>query len=268
MFQSIAFGGGGVRGGMLVGAISALERTQGLVFPKGVYGTSIGAVLATAVAFQMNAQQIKDMFENKFDLPLPSIRISNVTDVPTKKGLFSMDALEQMLVQAFQSQGIDIRDKTIGDAAQPLRIVASNMTTRRITILQGSVPLLTALKCSCCLPFVFHPQVLYGHVYLDGGVLLDSLVPVVPPDTLVFHISSTGDPMYPQQLGTMSLSSFVHAVYRGFRSASPSPNMIWLQNDTISILQDLSPTDKTLLYEQGYSQTMRWWSKRFGQKLL
>lgn len=270
MFSSLALGGGGVRGGLHVGALMALERIRGsLQFPQGIYGCSVGSILATAVAFNLNATQIRTMFETYFDLQrfVPQLRLSSLTDLSAKKGLFSMDMLESTIVEAFQSQSVDLRTKRISDAPQPLYIVASNMTSHTTTIFSGTVPVLDAIKCSSCLPIVFTPQVLYNQVYLDGGVLLDSMTTVTPQDCLTLHISSPSETIFPSELADMTLATYLHRVYRGMRNKPPTRNTLWLYNNTVSILQELTPAEKTLLVDEGYSQTLAFLSKRLPKEL-
>jgi hypothetical protein len=270
MFSSLALGGGGVRGGLHVGALAALERFRGnLRFPEGIYGCSVGSILATAVAFNLNSAQIRTMFETYFDLHrfVPQLRLSSLTDLSAKKGLFSMDMLESTIVEAFESQSINLRNKLISDAPQPLYIVASNMTSHTTTVFSGTVPILDAIKCSSCLPIVFTPQILYNQVYLDGGILMDSLSSIAPPDCLTLHISSPCETIFPSEVEDMALATYLHRVYRGMRNKTPTRNTLWLYNNTISILQELTPADKTLLMDEGYSQTLLFLSKRFPKEL-
>ena len=270
MYQALALGGGGVRGGLHVGALAAIEQLRGnLQFPGGIYGCSVGSIVATAVAFGMSSAQIRTMFDTHFDLDkfIPPLRLTTVTDLPARKGLFSMDLLEETLIDAFQSQSVDIRDKTLGDAPQKLRIVASNMTRQKATIFEGNVRILDAIKCSSCLPFVFAPQVLYKQVYLDGGIMVDSLSELTPPDTLVLHISAPAEGIYPGDISTLTLPTYIHRVYRSMRPSPTGSNVLWLRNSTVGILQELTPADKKLLFEQGYAQALAFLSKRFPQKL-
>ena len=270
MFPSLALGGGGVRGGLHVGSLAAIESIRGnLSFPDGIYGCSVGAILATAVAFNLNSKQINDMFVEHFDLEkfVPAIRLSSLGDLVTKKGLFSMETLEATLIDAFSSQNIDIKDKTIAETPQKLYIVASNMTTQNITIFSGNIRILDAIKCSSCLPIIFEPQVLYNQVYLDGGVFVDSLASIVQEDTLVLHISAPAENIFPGEIPNMTIPTFLHRVYRNMRTKPACKNLIWLQNNTIGLLQDLTIEDKELLYQQGYSQTLAFLTKRTSQEL-
>jgi predicted patatin/cPLA2 family phospholipase len=265
MFRSIAFGGGGVRGGLHIGALMALEKVRGnLVFPDGVYGSSIGSIIATAVAFQLNATQIRTMFDAHFHLSsvIPPLRLSSVHSYVSKKGAFSMDGLETTILAAFDSQGVDLRSKLIKDAPQTLRIVASNLTTCKTTFLTGDVPLVKALLCSCCLPMVFEPQILYNNVYLDGGVCMGCLDKHVPADCLVIHISRPPQPIYPSDLPFMTPLMYMGRLYDASRGEKMHKNTLWIENLSIFIMQEITPEQKRHLIEDGYSQTLAFLTQR------
>lgn len=269
MFRSLALGGGGVRAGLQIGALKALEAAQGhLQFPDGLWGCSAGALLATAVAFNLTTSQIESMYVSRMDLGtiLPRPRLESFTDLMTKKGFFSMDAYEQAIVDAFDVHGIDLRTKTIADAPQPLHIVASNLTTQNPTVFRKQVRILDALRCSACIPLVFQPQVLYNNVYVDGGVLVDCLDSLVDPDCLVLHISEPVETLYVRDVETMSLPSYVHRIYRSMRGRPSGRNVLWLHNRTTGILQDLTEEEKRALIAEGASQARAFLAKRFAKE--
>lgn len=270
MFASLAFGGGGVRGGLHVGALRALEEVQGnLQFPKGIYGCSVGSIIATAVAFNMKFAQIREMFDTHFDLEnfIPPLRLSCFSELSDRKGLFSMDLLEDTIIKAFLSQNVDLRGKTIGDAPQPLYIVASNMTTQTTSVFGKNVGVLDAIKCSSCLPIVYSPQIFGSNVYMDGGILMDSLSTIVPSDTLVLHISEPAQAITPTDLMELSIPMFLNRIYRSTRGKPMTPNTLSLYNTTIGILHNITQKDKELLCEEGYSQTLAFLSKRLTKEL-
>jgi Patatin-like phospholipase len=269
-FPAIAFGGGGVRGGLHVGGLMALEKIRGnLTFPNGVYGSSIGSVVATAVAHNMTATQIKTMFDEHFHLEnfVPSIRLSTLQGVLSKKGMFSMDLMEDTLTKAFLSQGIDLREKPISSSPQKLYILATNMTTCKPAILSGDIPILKALLCSCCLPFVFHPQVLFNNIYLDGGVSLHCVDGVVPPDCLIFRISKRPSAIFPSTLDALSLPQFFNHIYDVARKSQTGSNTIWFENDDVEILQELTPELRQKMIDQGYSQVLAFFAKRSAEEV-
>lgn len=269
MFRKLALGGGGVRAGLHIGALKALEAQQGhLQFPGGLWGCSAGAVLATAVAFNLTASQIDTMFRTqlKMDDIFPSPRLQSFADLFLKKGMFPMDAYEQAVLAAFDSQGVDLRNKTLGDAPQPLHIVASNMTLQSPVVLTKQVRILDALRCSSCLPLVFQPQVLYSNVYLDGGVFVDCLDSIVDADCLILHISEPSRSLYAKEIESLSLSDFVYRVYRATRGRPMGSNVLWLHNTTVGLLQDLTDAEKDDLIQQGVTQTTAFLTKRLAKE--
>ena len=166
VFRKLALGGGGVKGILHIGALQELSKHQPLEFPDGIYGSSIGSVIATYVAFGLPFEKSLELTRKYLGMSkiLPDASIQEVTNVFSNKGIFSMNIFEQAIVNMFAEVGLDIRSKVIGDAKMPLFIVASNITRGVPTIFTNQVPVLDALKCSCCLPGLFHPQELYGQL--------------------------------------------------------------------------------------------------------
>jgi hypothetical protein len=270
MFRSLALSGGGVRGILHVGGLAALEKRMGnLSFPDGVYGCSIGAVVATAVAFNLTAEQIKNMVLSDFDLSfiVPSLRLSSIQNVLERKGAFSMENFETTLLTSFANQGIDLRGKRIKDAPQKLFIGASNLTTRRAVFFSGNVPVLDALKCSCCVPLVFEPQVLFGNVYLDGGLYIPRMNDAVPEKTLIFHISYTPATVTPEYLADCSVSDFIKELYVGKEYRGDMENTLWFKENSVHILQNVTLEDKERLWQDGRSQAAAFLAKRFPEEL-
>lgn len=270
MFTSLALGGGGVRGVLHVGGLAALEEARGsLRFPDGIYGCSIGAVVATAVAFGMSSAQIKEMMLHHFDVGrfLPPVRLSSLREIGVTKGMFGMELFDEGLLAAFRSQGLELRGKTIGDAIQPLFIGASNITTHRPVFFTSRVPVVEALRASCCIPLVYAPQVLYGNVYLDGGLYMNCMDEYVPPGTLVFHISFPPQSITPGSLSTLSIVEFMKQLYVGRRRTDIADTVVWFQEGDTNILDTLTPETKDRLYEIGRSQVHGFLAKRTPEKL-
>ena len=177
-FRKLGLGGGGVKGILHIGAIQELQKHQALDFPDGIYGFSIGAIFATILAFNIpiNDENVKIAISTlNFKNVIPAFTFQDVFASFTKKGMFNMDAFEVMLIKLFNDFGVDIVGKKIGDAPQPLYIIASNITKGVPTIFTKDVLIVDALKCSCCIPFMFMPQELYGQLYVDGGLFTPSL---------------------------------------------------------------------------------------------
>ena len=188
--RTLVLSGGGVKGILHIGALLELSKHQPLVFPKGVYGSSIGSVVATYVAFGLPIERAPDLIRKylSFRAVLPSIDVSSVTNAFSTKGVGTMDSFERQILALFDDAGLDIRTKTITDAGMPLYIVASNLTDGVPTLFSNRVPVLDAMKASCCIPGAFRPYELYGKAYVDGDLLLPSITNILPSvdtDTLI-----------------------------------------------------------------------------------
>lgn len=188
-FTRLGLSGGGIKGILHVGALQELSKHQPLDFPNGVYGSSIGSIIGTYIAFGLPIEKLPELTKKHLSTKnfIPSIGLYDIASCLSKKGLFSMNYLEKTICDVFDEAGLDIRKKVIGDAKMPLFIVASNVTKGKPTIFSKNVSLLEAIKCSCCVPGVFKPQVLYNQVYVDGDFFSPNISGIVPisDDTLI-----------------------------------------------------------------------------------
>lgn len=205
-----------MKGILYVGALRELSRHQDLVFPDGVYGVSVGAIVGTYIAFGLPLDLgIEGAFKLSSFIPEPDY--SKLPEMISLKGVFSMDILEKSLINMFLAKGVDLRTKVIGDAKMPLYILASNVTKGKPTIFSKNVPVLDALKCSCCIPGVFRPQTLYNQVYVDGDLFVPSVDRYIPDTSNALCLSlkfRTSDRTFtPASIETMSPISYVHDIY-------------------------------------------------------
>jgi hypothetical protein len=270
MFRSIALGGGGIRGFLILGGLKAVEERQGnLNFPDGIYGCSVGAVIATGVAFGLTYQQAEEVCIKYVNTSgfLPSFRYATILAFMQKKGLFTQDLMEELFLKIFDSMGIDLRGKMISDAPQKLYLLASNITTQRPTLLTGNIPLLAAMKASCCLPFIFHPQVIHNQLYIDGGVYAENMYDAVPKGTLVLDIAHIKQSIFPSTLEAISVFDMVRTLWAGLRSVRVHADAVNLNIDGIYLLDELKEEDKRRMIDAGYLQTMRFLAKRVPKEL-
>jgi NTE family protein len=187
-FRALGLGGGGVKGILHIGAMLELSKKQELFFPDGVYGVSVGAVIGTYLAFGLpfdneGVSKLKQQF--KLTNFVGDVDFNSISQSFSLKGMLTMNLFETMIVDLFESRGIDIRTKTLGDAKMPLYIISSNLTKGKPTIFSGNVPVLDALKCSCAIPGVFVPQILYNQVYIDGDIFCPSIDKFIPCDNML-----------------------------------------------------------------------------------
>lgn len=215
-FRKLGLGGGGIKGVLHIGALQELSKHQTLNFSDGVYGISIGSILATYISFGLPLDDKLTYLVKKYlsmEKLVPKLSFKDVSNAFSTKGLYSMNTFEESVVEMFLEVGLDIRTKTLGDAKMPLYIIASNITKGTPTIFSKNVPLLDAIKCSCCIPAMFKPQELYGQLYVDGDLFVPSLSSIVK-DGLVFSlVKKTSAYITPKTIETMHPLQYVRDLY-------------------------------------------------------
>lgn len=245
-FLRVGLGGGGIKGILHIGALRELQKYQPLLFPGGIYGCSIGSVIATYLSFNLPFDDKTVNLAKKyltFEKIIPKPTFNDIKNVFSEKGLYSMELFEQTIVDMFLEAGVDIRDKKIGDAHQPLYIIASNITKGVPTIFTKDVPILDALKCSCCLPGIFKPQNLYGQIYVDGGMLVPC-ISWIQPDALVLSLTKQrACKITPETINQISPIDFMKNIYamsiNHFMSMHKNDNIITLSYPDLHSDSDL-----------------------------
>jgi predicted acylesterase/phospholipase RssA len=193
--RRIAFGGGGAKGILHIGVLRELAKTQTLEFPDGIYGSSVGAIIATCVAFKLPLDGMLQFVRtySSIDSLIPqAFDVHNISKVFSKKGMYEMDTFEKRIIELFETNNISIQDKKLNQADMPLHIVASNITLGKPTVFSGNIRVLDALKCSCCIPLLFRPIELYGQLYIDGDILSPCIASVVPQNTVSISLTKKG----------------------------------------------------------------------------
>ena len=222
-FRFLALGGGGTKGFLHIGALQELEARFGNLtkhFSKGVYGCSIGSIIGTGIGFGLNVSQMERISKRCMNLMFvfDGINVAALTMVSVKKGVVSMESFEKHVLSAFDSEGVDLRNKKLSDSRIPLYVIASNMTRGIPTIFKDNVPIITALKASCCLPFLFQPQVIGNCVYLDGGLITNDMHKLIPKEhqaeTLSIYLIHSNPHITPANLEKMSPTEYVYKLYK------------------------------------------------------
>jgi predicted acylesterase/phospholipase RssA len=118
------------------------------------------------------------------------------------------------MIELFKTANIDIQNKKLRDAEMPLYLVSSNITKGVPTIFSGDVYVLDALRCSCCIPFLFHPQQLGDCLYIDGNILTPNLTSICSPDTIIINLNKhRKHSIMPSQLESLSAFDYAKELY-------------------------------------------------------
>jgi predicted acylesterase/phospholipase RssA len=216
-FKTLGLGAGGIKGILHVGALMELSKHQSLYFPNGVYGCSIGSIIATYIAFQLPLDNMVPLMKEYLDMNrmTPKFKFEHLSSVFSAKGMFPMDTFQASICEMFQKVDFDIENKKIGDANMPLYIVASNITKGVPTLFSKDISVIDALKCSCCIPGLFRPMELYGQLYVDGNLFAPCIASIMPKEeALVFSLKKhRKHHLTPAMIETMSPIDYINELY-------------------------------------------------------
>jgi len=274
-FLTLALGGGGMKGVLQIGALRELSKHQDLYFSEGVYGCSIGSILATYIAFELPIEKAEESIRKylSFDRVVPKFSISHFQNVFSTKGAFSMDMFEKTFIELFDEHGIDIRDKKLRDANMPLYIVSSNITQQKATVFSGNVSVIEAVKASCCIPGVFKPHELYGDLYLDGGLFVPFLGSVIPnkENALILSLEKhSHSKLTPSTIESISPVEYARDLYsitmRQFHESQKTKNTVTLTYPKLFSDSDLSTFNVEDVLISGETQLHRFLCSNCGLK--
>ena len=269
-FSALGLGAGGIKGILHVGALLELSKHQELNFPNGVYGCSIGSILATYIAFGLPVDRMVPLMKEYLNMErmTPKFQIAHLSSAFSAKGMFPMDTFESSIRDLFRKEGVEIERKKIGDAKMPLYIVASNITKGIPTIFSKDILVLDALKCSCCIPGLFRPIELYGQLYVDGNLFAPCLAPLMPKeDVLVISLTKQRKrQLTPALIETMSPIAYLDELYimssSLFHNSSMTKNTICLSYPNLHSNSDLSEFDIDAILNHASSSLNKFISKR------
>lgn len=157
----IAMSGGGARGVAHIGVLKALVEAG--IEPQVVAGTSSGAIVGALYAYGLTSEQLEAFARVGIGVKL--LRIGNPL-----KGLIKLTLLREKLDAV-----LPIDDFTC--LRKLLAVTATNLQTGELHIFREG-PLIRAVQASCAVPLLFHPVVIDGQQYIDGGLYMN--LPAAP----------------------------------------------------------------------------------------
>jgi len=168
------FEGGGVRGIAFVGAVSCMED-RGYEFQR-LAGTSAGAVMAALLAAGYSTKELTMLADTDLSLFLDKRAVGSVPLVGAplslllKKGLYRGDHIREKMRELLAAKGKTKFRHVMFEGRSRLKIIASDITRKRIMILPDDLPqygidpmefeIAEAVRMSTALPLFFEPVIL------------------------------------------------------------------------------------------------------------
>jgi len=239
--DTLALNGGGMRGALQIGALQELaaESEERLIdrFSGGIYGYSIGALIGTLIAFEFEISEFGPLIEllGNMQDTLNPLRLKTLLSFSEKQGVDDGTKIREVLAGAFKERGMDLNTLRIGDAAIPLHIVASDLTDLRAVVFGQSCLVWDALRASFSLPYIFTPHDIGGHVFVDGGVLCQNIMNVVPVEkrerTLYLMTAQSKDSLLKNYLSSVAFAKTIKETH-DTRDRYPRNTCLLIEDDT------------------------------------
>jgi hypothetical protein len=177
----LALNGGGIRGALQVGALLELSDSQAkALFKDGIYGISVGAIIATYLAFGFSPSDLAEIFAEWVDVPLTPPSIAVLKNVYSTKGLDDGSVIRERFRKNFRLKGLNFDDLRIGDADVPLHVIATDVENVQTVVFGKSMRVWDAVRASFSLPLVFEPHSTNGRLFIDGAVLCADISRCIP----------------------------------------------------------------------------------------
>lgn len=297
--ECLVFSGGGIKGLAYVGAIKALEEKKLFQKVKRFAGASAGAITAALLAIGMNADELDEQMSNvdfatflqksnvdieelvdkpiEFCLKAPAV----IFDEATKKGLCDGSVFVQWLTSMFKLKGFDetttftqLYEKTGNELV--IVLCYANCSKTVLACHQNeeteNMPIITAVRGSMSIPFVFEPLTWNSNTYVDGGTMYNYPIEVFdeeisPRKTLGFILSTQSTVLTPPRKEDDGILSHLACIYDAIMNVSYEycfrmenhHRTIFIDPADIGTLDfKLNEDQKKSLKDNGYEATMNY----------
>lgn len=194
-FQALALTGGGYRGLFTARALAVIESQ--LKAPIGrcfdlTCGTSIGGIVALAVAFEVPMEKVVKVFLERGDKifpphepPIGKVAVGWDLFKNAKKARYSAAPLKEAIIELIH------QDATLGDALHPVAIPAVNVTQGQPQVFKTrhksewnrdwKFKAVDVALATAAAPTFFELAEVQGSLYADGGLFANA------PDLIALH---------------------------------------------------------------------------------
>ena len=196
----IVLSGGGIRGLSYVGVFLELEKRGFLKNVKEILGVSCGAFFGFAYSIGYTPKEMFEFVES-FDFSLvQNIEPDIAFEFLSQFGIDDKSQLKKLLFSLLKNKGFNV-DSTFQDLYNKtkftLRFYASNLNRCRLDEfsyeLTPNLNVVDALLASMCIPGYFIPSIINELTYVDGGLINNFPIDLVPikdlKDTFGFTFS-------------------------------------------------------------------------------
>lgn len=170
-------------GPILIYILGALKHLESANFYKideieSIYGTSAGAIVGVLLCLKYDWETIYDYIIKRPWQDVFPIKVQNILDAYTKKGLFDLKTVEKCFKPLFDAKDIslDINLTQFYEYSKiELHLFSFDVNSFKIVDISykthPNLNLITAIQMTCGLPILVMPVCLNDQCFIDGGVV-------------------------------------------------------------------------------------------------
>lgn len=177
--KHLVISGGGPIMIQVLGAIQHLEKNEivNMNDIESIYGTSAGAIVGILICLKYDWETINDYIIKRPWHDVFSIKVQNIFDAYTKKGIFDIKTIEKCFKPLLDAKDISM-DINLEDFYK-LSKIDLHLFTFEINeynvqdishITHPKLTLMTAVQMTCGLPILVTPVCIDNKCYIDGGM--------------------------------------------------------------------------------------------------
>jgi NTE family protein len=173
MIEHLVMSSAGPYGLVQIGMLSEILKEHHKL--QSIWGSSAGAILAVLIGLSIPMEDIEDYMIHR---PLHKWFVMDISNFMTQKGLVSSDRFIDLLRPFFEAHDVPLTitmQEYYERTNIELHLFATQVTDFVSVDIHHSsfptMPVLTAVSMSACMPVIFTPVEYEGHLYIDGGTL-------------------------------------------------------------------------------------------------
>jgi predicted acylesterase/phospholipase RssA len=177
--KHLVISGGGPIMVQVLGAIQHLEQNNFVDMKniESIYGTSAGAIVGILICLKYDWETINDYIIKRPWQDVFPIKVQNIFDAYTKKGIFDIKTIEKVFKPLLDAKDIPM-DVNLEDFYNLTKIELhlfsfeiNEYKAHDISYLtHPKLSLMTAVQMTCALPILVTPVCLDDKCYIDGGM--------------------------------------------------------------------------------------------------
>ena len=177
--KHLVISGGGPIMIQILGAIQHLEKNNFLDMKniESIYGTSAGAIVAILICLKFDWETINDYIIKRPWQDVFPIKVQNIFDAYTKKGIFDIKTIEKCFKPLLDAKDISM-DINLQDfytlSNIELHMFSFEINEYKVQdisyLTYPKLSLLTAVQMTCGLPVLVTPVCIEDKCFIDGGL--------------------------------------------------------------------------------------------------